>query len=128
MNFLLAACQRAEEEAEAKREGNSSSLDSSDMEETILHTAFLDDNLSEAVSLTSEEENECEDDEGKRSSSWIDLGNTLYAKEKFIQILTGEALVPKQRWSLCKILATLVYHPNDPHLRIAFCQFHSFAF
>lgn len=96
MKLLLTACQRAEEEAEAERGGNSSSLDSSDEEETILHTAFSDDGLSEADSLTSEE-NEWEDDEGEqeRSSFWINSGNTSYAKEKLIRILAGEALVPK---------------------------------
>lgn len=50
LNLLLTACQRAEEEAKAEKESNSSSLDSSDMEETIFHTAFSDDGLSEAVS------------------------------------------------------------------------------
>ena len=36
------------------------------MEETILHIAFSDDGLSEAISLTNEEENKWEDHEGKR--------------------------------------------------------------
>lgn len=128
LNLLLVACQRVEEEAEAKRGGNSSYLDSSDIEETILYTAFSDNSLSEAVSLTSKEENEWEDDESKRSSSWIDSGNTSHAKEKLIRILAGEALVPKQRWNLRKILATLAYHRNDPRLRTTFRQFRSFAF
>lgn len=52
-------------EAEAEKGGNSSFLDSFDIEKTIFHIAFSDDGLSKAVSLTSEEENEWEDDEGK---------------------------------------------------------------
>ena len=128
LNLLLAACQKAEKEAEAEKGGNSSSLNSLDIEETIFHTAFLDDGLSEVVSLSSEEENEWEEDEGKWSSSWINSGNTLHAKEKLIQILAGKALVQKQKWSLRKILATLVYHQNDPCLYTTFRQFCSFAF
>lgn len=81
----------------------------------------------ETDSLSSEEENDWEDDDkgGKESRlfSWMDSGNTSYVKEKLVQILEGEVLIPKQRWSLCKILATLVFHWNDLHLCSAFRQF-----
>lgn len=51
-NLLLAACQKAEKEAEADRGGNSLSLESSDVdeEETVSPTAFSEDDLSESDS------------------------------------------------------------------------------
>ena len=66
------------------------------MRETIFHIVFLNDDLSEAVNLISEEENGWKDDEGKQSFSWIDSGNTLHAKEKLIQILAREVFISKQ--------------------------------
>ena len=60
--------------------------------------------------------------------SWIDTDNTSHAKEKLIKILAEEVLIPKQRWSLCKMLATLVYYRIDPRLCSAFRQFQSFAY
>ena len=95
-NLLLAACQRAEKEAKAEKRGNSLSLESSDMdeEETVPPTAFLEDDLSESDNSTSKEENEWENEDDEREqecfSYWIDLGNTSYAKEKFIRILAGD--------------------------------------
>ena len=55
------------------------------------------------------------------------MDNTFYAKEKLIRILAGDVLIPKQRWDLCKILATLIYYQKDPCLCSAFCQFCSFT-
>ena len=54
--------------------------------------------------------------------SWIDVGKTPKAKEKLIRILAGDVSIPKQRWSLRRILATLVYHCKDQRLRFAFWQ------
>lgn len=36
--------------------------------------------------------------------------STKNAKLKLIRILKGKALIPKQRWGIDKILATLVHH------------------
>lgn len=58
LNLLLAAYQKAEEEAESKKGGNNSSLDSFDKEKMIFHNLFSNDSLSEAVNLTSEKKNE----------------------------------------------------------------------
>lgn len=77
LNLLLAACQRAEEEAEAERGDNISSIENSDVEEIqalLPHAAFVsrdldllsEDCLSEADSSTSEEGNDWEDDEGEK--------------------------------------------------------------
>ena len=66
-------------------------------------------------------------DRGAQASS-IDIGNTSKVKEKLIRILAGDVTIPKQRWSLCRILVTLVYHWKDLRLCSAFCQFSQFAY
>ena len=66
--------------------------------------------------------------DGGAQASWIDIGNTSKAKEKLIRILAGDVTIPKQRWSLRRILATLVYHRKDPRLCSAFRQFSQFAY
>ena len=63
------------------------------------HVIFVDENLSETDNLSSKEENDWEDNDkgGKESClfAWMDSGNTSYAKEKLVQILAGEVLIPK---------------------------------
>lgn len=61
-------------------------------------------------------------------SSWIDSGATVNGGKKLIRILQGDALIPKQRWSLRKILATLVYHRKDPELQSFYRQFKAFSY
>lgn len=51
---------------------------------------------------------------------WINDCSTENAKLKLIRILKGKALVPKQRWGIDKILATLVQHRKDPRLHILY--------
>lgn len=90
LNLLLVACQKVEEEMEAKRRNNTLFEESSNIKND--HTLLL------------------------------------HAKEKLIQILAEEVLIPKQRWSLCKILAMLVFYQNNLRLCPAFHQFQFFAF
>lgn len=54
--------------------------------------------------------------------------STSHAKHKLINILKSEAFVPRQRWGIDRILATLVNHQKDPNLRTAYCQFKTFAY
>lgn len=72
LNILLAACQRVKNKAEAEREDNTLSQESSDIEDnyTLLpHTIFADENLLEINNSLSKEENDWEDDnEGKKES------------------------------------------------------------
>lgn len=72
LNLPLAACQRAEKEAEAERGDNASSQESSDVEDDPTlspHATFAEENLSEADSLSSKEENDWKnDDEGGKES------------------------------------------------------------
>lgn len=42
--------------------------------------------------------------------------------------MKGKAYIPQQRWSLRKILATLVHHRKHPALRVAYRHFRSFAY
>lgn len=97
MNLLLATCQRAEQEAKAKKKDNSLFLDNFDIKKTIFHIAFLNNCLSKTDNLTSKEKNKWKDDKNKWFFSFIDLGNTVHAKEKLIQIFIREVLVIKQR-------------------------------
>lgn len=55
------------------------------------------------------------------SEAWIRSVESSYAKSKLIQILKSNTLIPKQQLSLCKILATLVYHQKDEKLCSYFC-------
>lgn len=133
MNFLLAACQRAEEEKTVEQ-GRISESDSeiAENEAFIGVITPLDNSLSERDD-TNIENNKADDWEDKPgnepiSEAWIRSGKSPRAKSKLIQILEGDALIPKQRWSFRKILATLVYHRKDEKLRSYFRQFRSFAY
>ncbi|MCJ1464122.1 hypothetical protein MMC07_002735, partial [Pseudocyphellaria aurata] len=66
------------------------------------------------------------EDMANEETSWIDGGKSSFAKEKLIEILNGDALVPKQRWSLRKILATLMHHRTDKRLWRPFGQLRGF--
>lgn len=54
--------------------------------------------------------------------------HTNYAREKLVQILNGEVLLPKQRWGIDRILATLTYHRKDKRLHSSYRQFKQFAY
>ena len=134
MNFLLATCQRAEKE-EAAEHGRISESDSEVAEnEVFLGTITpLDDSLSERddTDIDNDEAEDWEDEPGENeptSEAWIRSGESPRAKNKLIRILEGNALIPKQRWSLCKILATLVYHQKDEKLCSYLQEFRSFAY
>lgn len=137
LHLLLAACKRAEKEKEAET-GELSEEENSEREKnkTFTHTALSSEgsvsgDSSEEESSSDEEENNWEDDSDSlpaRKSSWLDTRNTSYAKEKLVKILAREVPIPKQRWSLCKILATLLYHRKDKRLCSAFRQFKAFAY
>lgn len=76
MNLLLAACQRAKEEAEAEKGDNTLSQESFDVKDnhTLLpHTIFADKNLSKTDNSSSKEENDWEDDDkgGKKSRLFV---------------------------------------------------------
>ena len=128
LHLLLAACERAEKEKEAEI-GELSEEENSEQEEneTFTHTALSSEG---SLSGDSSEEESSSDEEGSwevdpdslpaRRSSWLDTGNTPYAKEKLVKILAGEVPIPKQRWSLRKILATLLYHRKDKRSRVEF--------
>lgn len=136
LNLLLVACQRAKKELEAKNgeailsEENSDTNSTKEENHASPHPVLIsEDSFSKEDSSTSEEEDDWKDDaERSQAFSWIDTDNTSHAKEKLIKILAEEVLIPKQRWILCKMLATLVYHRKDPRLRSAFRQFQSFAY
>ena len=40
--------------------------------------------------------------------------SSSYTREKLVRILNGDTPVPKQRWGMHRILATLTYHRKDP--------------
>lgn len=54
--------------------------------------------------------------------------STNYAREKLVRILNGDVVVPKQRWGIDRILATLTYHRKDQRLRSSYRQFKQFAY
>lgn len=131
------ACQRLEEERDEGAGTDNKKADDF-LEIAANETFFLKDtsNGSDSeIDTESEDENDDWKDKEPSSSmtagrklSWIDSGTTIKAQNKLIKILRGEALIPKQRWSLCKILATLTYHQKDGNLRLAYQQFRSFAY
>ena len=133
LNFLLSVCQRVEEE-EVAEQGKTSESDSeiAENEAFIGVITSLDDSLLERddTDIENDKANDWEDksENEPTSEAWIRSGASLYIKSKLIQILEGNVLIPKQRGSLCKILATLVYHRNDEKLCSYFCQFRSFAY
>ena len=143
LDLLLAACQRVKEENVVEI-GETAESDS-EVEENMTFTgatmssddSFLDrDDTDSEDNCTDDEEDDWEDeDAGNEEDSimgprttWIDSGHTIHAKNKLIQIFAGDSLIPKQRWSLRKILATLLYHRKDEKLCSHFRQFRSFAY
>lgn len=58
-----------------------------------------------------------------RSEALLDATATNKDKEKLVRILYGKTLIPKQRWGINKILATLVAHQDNKQLRTAFKLF-----
>lgn len=106
LHLLLAACKRAEKEKKAET-GELSEEENFKWEEneTFTHTAlgsesFLSGNSLEKKSSSDEEENNWEDDLDSLpicKSSWLDIGNTPYTKEKLVKILAREVPILKQQ-------------------------------
>ena len=66
--------------------------------------------------------------QGRHNETWLNSTNTVYAKNKLIYILKGDDLIPKQRWGIDKILATLIEHRKDEKLRTPYRLFRLFAY
>lgn len=148
---LLAALNEAEEEAE---DYGGDSLDQ--RQEFAANQAFMEDTGESDIEESDEEsdnnndevDSQSEKSEGSGNSSnksdhpapsckvpysgtgneWIDDCSTENAKLKLIRIFKGEAFIPKQRWGVDKILATLVQHREDPGLCTPYRQFKRFAY
>ena len=112
LNFLLAACQRAEEEEAAEHEKISESNSEIAENEVFIGTIIpSDDSSSERDDTDIEDEADDWEDGNtgeqehnpETGASWIRSGESLRAKNKLIRILEGDALIPKQRWSLGKL-------------------------
>lgn len=56
------------------------------------------------------------------------IGTTAHAKKKLVKILKGDLCIPRQRWGLDRLLATLVIPRKDPKLRTAYRKFRTFAY
>ena len=69
-----------------------------------------------------------DDSQNRTQSSLINVGKTPKAKEKLIRILVGDILISKHYWSLCRILATLIYHHKDQWLYSSFQQCSQFTY
>ena len=149
---LLAACNVAEKtgaNTDSRSETSSSGL-SDDLSEWGDTQAFLADNII-SENEDSEDEHDWEDDldsldenndleeetairrpkqtrQGRHNETWLNSTNTVYAKNKLIRILKGDDLIPKQRWGIDKILATLVEHRKDEKLRTPYRLFRLFAY
>lgn len=112
--------------------------------EAAANRAFLDKNLesdwdsdsdSESVNNPEADQPESHDSlssKGSKAStrlkSLVATSSTSYAREKLIRILNGDILIPKQRWGMDRILASLTYHRKDKRLRLFYRQFKLFAF
>ena len=118
--------------------------------EAAANKAFLEEDLAFDSDSNSESANDSNPDEPESDDSTSSQGSegsirlprkqargfngliatssTSYAREKLIRILNGDVLVPKQRWGIDKILATLTYHRKDKRLRLFYRQFKQFAF
>lgn len=69
-----------------------------------------------------------QNNKGPARTGFIPACSTTYAREKLVRILSGEAVVPKQRWGIDKILITLTYHRKDKRLSSLYQKFKRFAF
>ena len=130
--LFLATCQTAENADREGLEGAPVDVQS----EADENEAFVNQYSSSELSIETSDDNN-EDDWGVDDSdsephsekpTWIDSGTTVKAQQKLIRILKGKACIPQQRWSLLKILATLVHHRKHPALRVAYRQFRLFAY
>lgn len=54
--------------------------------------------------------------------------STIHAREKLVGILNREAMLPKHRWGIDRILTTLTFHRKDKRLRSSYRKFKKFAF
>ena len=135
---MLAECEQAKKEKKAET-GELSKEKNSELEKnkTFVHNALSSksslsgDSLEKEKSSSDEEEENWEDNlDGlpARRLSYLDTGNTSYAKKKLVKILAREVSILKQQWSFYKILTTLLYHQKDKRLCSAFWQFKAFHY
>lgn len=87
-----------------------------------------DDSDSDDSDFNKLAQNEDESSQYTHSYSAFRSCNSSYAREKLIKILKGEVVVPKQRWGIDRILATLSYQRKDPRLRSSYRRFKQFAY
>ena len=114
-HLLFAACRRAKEENKAETGVIPEEKFEVDANKTYLHSSSEDSGL-DIDSLSSSSEDDDDDHwedvapgfQKETRSSWIDADSSPYAKEKLVKILAGDLPILKQRWSLHRILATLV--------------------
>lgn len=146
---MLVACLLAEGEEKEDFDTVSTIDDSAEIETFLAHSLVSDDEepetndkdwedhfLDETQQDTSSGSSEDLDDveinktpKARRTTrSWVKSCSSTYALEKLIRILNGEAYVPRQRWSIDRILATLVTHRNEPRLSTANRQFKRFPY
>ena len=103
LNFLLAACQRAEKEKLTEYKKISESDSEVAENKAFLGTiTLLNDSFSKKDN-TNIDNNKAEDWKNKfrenkpTSEAWIRSGKSFGTKNKLIQILEGNALIPKQQ-------------------------------
>ena len=136
-HLLFAACCRAEEENKAKTGVIPEEKSEVDANEAYLYSFFEDSNLDIDSSSSSSKDDDDDQDywedvapsfQKETRSLWIDASSSSYAKKKLVKILAGDLPIPKQQWSLHRILATFVHYRKDQRLYSAFCQFCHFAY
>lgn len=74
-----------------------------------------DNESDEESNEESDEESDKESEDKSRQNNEARVGltatcSTIYAREKLVRILNGKTVIPKQRWGIDKILATLTYY------------------
>lgn len=105
MHFLLTVCKRAEKEKKTKIEELFEEKNSKlEENETFTHIVLSSESSISGV-LSEEEESSSDEEEDNwednpdslsaRRSLWLDTGNTLYIKEKLVQILAKKVPIPK---------------------------------
>lgn len=78
-----------------------------------------------------ESDNKSNDKSGQNNQAKIGLTaicSIVYTREKLIRSLNGKVVVPKQWWSIDKIITTLTYHQKDKRLQSLYRRFKRFAF
>lgn len=112
-----------DQDLESDNESDDEFDDESDDESDNESDDKSDDKSDDESDKTSDQNNK-----GPARTGFIPACSTTYAREKLVRILSGEAVVPKQRWGIDKILTTLTYHRKDKRLSSSYRKFKRFAF